>query len=460
VVFTGSNEAAIAINRALAARGGNVPLIAETGGQNAMLVDSSALPEQVVNDVVASAFDSAGQRCSALRVLCLQDEIAERVIAMLKGAMQELSSGDPSQLKTDVGPVIDEEARARLEGHIGIMRRTAKWHFELPLPAGAGNGSFVAPIACEIGSVGELTREVFGPVLHIVRFQRDNMDQLVRAINATGYGLTMGVHSRIDETIAEVAAISGAGNLYVNRNMIGAVVGVQPFGGEKMSGTGPKAGGPLYLSRLVNGAHVAPDNVRGSAAAKRTTPLAHLAALEAWLGDDAPVAPDVRSVLLLHCEAMRQASLAGLEIELAGPTGERNVLSFMGRGDVAVISAGMHALLRQLAAVLATLNRAILPETPIARSVYAMLPQALRQVVQFCSTGQLWDANKLDAILFEGSAQDADVARRRLASRNGAIVPLIEVTGRHYPLERLVMEKAVSINTAAAGGNATLMRLE
>jgi RHH-type proline utilization regulon transcriptional repressor/proline dehydrogenase/delta 1-pyrroline-5-carboxylate dehydrogenase len=463
VVFTGSNQAALAINRALAARGGEVALIAETGGQNAMLVDSSALSEQVVADAVASAFDSAGQRCSALRVLCLQDEIAERVIAMLKGAMRELATGDPGELRTDVGPVIDEEARARLLSHIGIMRRTAKWHFELPLPESAKGGSFVAPIACEIDSIGELTHEVFGPVLHVVRYARENMDELLREINATGYGLTMGVHSRIDETINEVAAATHAGNLYVNRNMIGAVVGVQPFGGEKLSGTGPKAGGPLYLARLVHGTGgtgVTPGDIHGLGAPVRVAGLTQFTAFEAWLANDNHVPADSRSALLLHCAAMREASLAGLEFELAGPTGERNTLSFMGRGEVAVIAPELDALLKQIAAVLATGNRAILPETEIARSVYKMLPPGLHACVQFCATGSLWQARELCAVLFEGTEQDADAARRRLAAREGAIVPVILVAEGHYPLERLLVEKAISINSAAAGGNASLMRLE
>jgi RHH-type transcriptional regulator, proline utilization regulon repressor / proline dehydrogenase / delta 1-pyrroline-5-carboxylate dehydrogenase len=462
VVFTGSNEAALAINRALASRdaeGGEVPLIAETGGQNAMLVDSSALPEQVVADVIASAFDSAGQRCSALRVLCLQEEIAERVITMLKGAMRELKVGDPAELKTDVGPVIDEEARARLMNHIGIVRRTASWHFELPLPPGAEQGSFVAPIACEIGGIGELTHEVFGPVLHVLRFAREEMDELLQGINATGYALTMGVHSRIDETIGEVAARSRAGNLYVNRNIIGAVVGVQPFGGESLSGTGPKAGGPLYLPRLARGVAVTPRELGGVAAPRRVAGLDALAVLERWIEQGAALDPMLRSPLLLHCAAMREASLAGVEIELAGPTGERNTLSFTGRGKVGIVGSSLAARVRMLAAILATMNEAVQPETQVAREVYAALPPALREIVRFCANGSLREERDLCAVLFDGSDQDADQLRRELASRKGAIVPLIRVHDGHYPLERLVAEKAVSVNTAAAGGNATLMRL-
>jgi RHH-type proline utilization regulon transcriptional repressor/proline dehydrogenase/delta 1-pyrroline-5-carboxylate dehydrogenase len=252
IAFTGSTETARAINLALAQRSGPlVPLIAETGGQNALIVDSSALPEQVVQDVLMSAFNSAGQRCSALRVLCLQADIAERVIAMLKGAMAELAIGDPGLLSTDVGPVIDEEARANLQRHAERMAREGSLLYQCALPPEAENGTFFAPRAFEIDRIGRLEREVFGPILHVVRWQRSRFDELLDAITATGYGLTLGIHSRIDETVEAVHRRLKVGNTYVNRNMIGAVVGVQPFGGEGLSGTGPKAGGPHYLYRFA-----------------------------------------------------------------------------------------------------------------------------------------------------------------------------------------------------------------
>ncbi|HXV25120.1 MAG TPA: bifunctional proline dehydrogenase/L-glutamate gamma-semialdehyde dehydrogenase PutA [Alphaproteobacteria bacterium] len=252
VAFTGSTETARLINQALARREGPiVPLIAETGGQNCMLVDSSALPEQVVRDVLASAFQSAGQRCSALRVLFVQEEVADKMLTMLEGAMAELHVGDPALLSTDVGPVIDEEAKATLARHAERMKREAKLLVELPLPEGTEHGSFFAPRAFEIDSLSRLTREVFGPILHVIRYRADRLDQVLDAINATGYGLTLGIHSRIDETVRYVHERLKVGNAYVNRNMIGAVVGVQPFGGEGLSGTGPKAGGPHYLYRFA-----------------------------------------------------------------------------------------------------------------------------------------------------------------------------------------------------------------
>src|SRR4030095_1680140 len=250
VIFTGSTEVARIIQRQLATRSDDPMLIAETGGQSAMIVDSSALSEQVVIDALSSAFDSAGQRCSALRVLCLQDDIAESVLAMLKGALHELVLGDPRRLSTDIGPVIDAEARATLSAHLD-KARTRGWPVtQLAAPEASARGTFFPPALIELPSIAalaELTREVFGPVLHVVRWHGDELPALVDAINATGYGLTHGIHTRIDETAAAILGRVHAGNVYINRNIVGAVVGVQPFGGHGLSGTGPKAGGPLYL---------------------------------------------------------------------------------------------------------------------------------------------------------------------------------------------------------------------
>src|SRR5262249_32358349 len=252
IAFTGGTETGIAINRALAARNGPlVKLIAETGGLNAMIVDSSALPEQVVDDALTSAFDSAGQRCSALRVLFLQEDIAGQTIDMLVGAARELKIGDPLDYATDVGPVIDEDARAVLEAHKAKMRKEARELLDLPLSDAHAHGSYVAPAIYEIPSIAMLKREVFGPILHVVRFAGNRLAEVCEAISATGYGLALGLHSRINATAGFVAARVKVGNMYVNRNQIGAVVGVQPFGGEGLSGTGPKAGGPHYLQAFA-----------------------------------------------------------------------------------------------------------------------------------------------------------------------------------------------------------------
>jgi len=252
VAFTGSTGVAQLINRQLAARDGALAvLIAETGGQNVMFVDSSALPEQVVLDVATSAFDSAGQRCSAARVLLLQEEIAEHSIELLRGYMDTLLVGDPALLETDVGPVIDAEAYAGLAAHVASLTPAARWVHRTPLPGASARGHYFAPVALEITSLAPLTREVFGPVLHVLRYRAADLDATIDAVNALGYGLTLGVQTRIDATASRIAARSRVGNVYVNRNMIGAVVGVQPFGGCGLSGTGPKAGGPYYLHRFA-----------------------------------------------------------------------------------------------------------------------------------------------------------------------------------------------------------------
>jgi len=253
VAFTGSTDTAAHINLKLAQRGGGiVPLIAETGGQNAMIVDSSALPEQVVIDAVRSAFNSAGQRCSALRVLYVQEEVADKIIELLKGAMQQLSIGDPGFLSTDIGPVIDSMAREKLLTHIRRMRSEAKLIFEFDSASVPSQGYYVAPCAFELESLRQLDREIFGPVLHVIRFKSSKLDSVLNDINNSQYGLTLGIHSRIVEKARYIQQRVRVGNIYVNRNIIGATVGVQPFGGEGLSGTGPKAGGPNYLYRFCN----------------------------------------------------------------------------------------------------------------------------------------------------------------------------------------------------------------
>jgi RHH-type proline utilization regulon transcriptional repressor/proline dehydrogenase/delta 1-pyrroline-5-carboxylate dehydrogenase len=225
-----------------------VPLIAETGGINAMIVDATALPEQVTDDVVVSAFRSAGQRCSALRLLCVQDDVADKMIAMIKGAAMELRIGDPRDPAVHIGPVIDAAAKANLDAHCETMRGKTRCHYEGKVPE---TGTFVAPTMIELNAMTDLTREVFGPVLHIVRWKASELEALLDAIDALGYGLTLGVHARIDTTIDRIVARLETGNCYINRSMIGAVVGTQPFGGSRLSGTGPKAGGPNYLARFT-----------------------------------------------------------------------------------------------------------------------------------------------------------------------------------------------------------------
>ena len=380
VVFTGSTEVAQSINRQLARRlnpDERPPvLIAETGGQNALVADSSALSEQLVVDVMSSAFDSAGQRCSALRVLCLQDDSADVVVPMLKGAMGELGVGNPDRLPVDVGPVISERARAGLLDHVARMRAAGHAVHQSPLPEGTRHGTFVPPTLIEIRSIADLPGEVFGPVLHVLRYRREEMEAVVRAVNATGFGLTFGVHSRIDETIDRAVAASAAGNRYVNRNMIGAVVGVQPFGGHGLSGTGPKAGGPLYVHRLLS----------------------------------------------------QRPALSPPQGELPGPVGERNTYALRPKGTILCVARDPAALAAQRAAVEATGNRATTDEADAA----------------------------IAAALFAGSSEELVSLNMRLAAREGPIVP---VHVEPYPLELLSDEVSLSVNTAAAGGNASLMTI-
>ena len=325
VIFTGSTEVARLINKALSKRDDNPVLIAETGGQNAMIVDSTALPEQVCLDVLNSAFDSAGQRCSALRILCVQEDVADKMVNIIKGAMDELVVGKPTQLTTDIGPVIDAEAQQNLLAHINRMKGIAKAYHEVKTAADvdSNNSTFVRPILFELNNLNELQREVFGPVLHVIRYRASELDQLIDQINAKGYALTSGVHSRIEGTVEHVRDRIEAGNIYVNRNIVGAVVGVQPFGGHGLSGTGPKAGGPFYLQRLVRTPEwVAPTLSRiGQAdedALKRLETLVH----------KLPFNAEEKKAAAAALGHARVRTLRKAETVLVGPTGERNSLSW------------------------------------------------------------------------------------------------------------------------------------
>jgi len=457
VMFTGSTEVARLIQRQLAGRlspdGAPIPLIAETGGQNAMIVDSSALAEQVVGDVIASAFDSAGQRCSALRILCLQDDVAERTLAMLKGATRELRIGNPDRLSTDIGPVITAEAQAAITRHVEAMRAKGCRVEALDLPAEARHGTFVAPTLIEIDRIDQLEREVFGPVLHVLRFRRDELDALVDRVNATGYGLTFGLHTRIDATVARVTERVRAGNVYVNRNVIGAVVGVQPFGGSGLSGTGPKAGGPLYLTRLLGRRPHAVLPARGPDAER-----APARAYADWLRAAGRVAEGQR------CDAYIHRSALGASMELAGPVGERNLYALHRRGTLLLLPRTESGLLIQLGAVFATGNDAVVDAPDALTAVLRTLPPALAARVR---AGGRWNAAEPFAgVLAEGDGERLIAAGRRAADLPGPIVAVQGATpeglaaGREdYVLEWLLEERTVSINTTAAGGNASLVAL-
>ena len=494
VVFTGSTEVSRRIAQSLATRlspqGHAIPLIAETGGQNALVADSSALAEQLVGDVLSSAFDSAGQRCSALRLLCLQEDGADRVLDMLRHAMREWVMGNPDRMHTDVGPVIDEDARAQIEQHIATMQAAGQRVTRVARDDSAGQGYFVVPTLIEIDSVERLQREVFGPVLHVLRYPREQLAQVLDAINATGYGLTFGVHSRIDETIAQVTQRVQAGNIYVNRNVIGAVVGVQPFGGMGLSGTGPKAGGPLYLYRLLQpGADgnlalaalpampVSPGAPPAAAppAADAAQPLQALAELAQALRSPAFAALDGWSAsgaagrAQTACDAYRAAAgVLAHSYSLPGPTGESNRYRLLPRGAVWALPQTALGLVHQLAAALASGNtcwlQAPAPGTAVALAL-AALPARLREQVQVRPAGDLVAQARLSALLFEGYGDALHALMPRLAERKGALVRVENLTpaqladGASYDLSALVHEQSTSTNTAAAGGNAQLMTM-
>lgn len=442
VIFTGSTEVARLIQKQLSQRlsrhGRPIPLVAETGGQNAMIVDSSALAEQVVADVIASAFDSAGQRCSALRVLCLQEDVAGRTLAMLKGALQELSIGRTDRLAVDIGPVITAEAKANIDAHVAAMHGRGHRVEQQTMPDVAARGTFVPPTIIEIDEVAQLEREVFGPVLHVVRYRRERLGALIDAINATGYGLTFGLHTRLDETVARVTERVRAGNLYVNRNTIGAIVGVQPFGGRGLSGTGPKAGGPLYLSRLV--AAAAPFAAR---AAYLSTPAGDFADWLAANGHEEAAACARRYA---------DASALGAALELPGPVGERNIYALHPRGRVLLRPASEAGLFQQMAAVLATGNSGTVEGMALPAGLPASVASAFAP-----------DASQpFAAALIEGGEARVAAMVETVAAMPGPIVPVHAAADDQplaYPVDLLLEEVSTSINTTAAGGNASLMMI-
>ncbi|MCC5984623.1 MAG: bifunctional proline dehydrogenase/L-glutamate gamma-semialdehyde dehydrogenase PutA [Rhodobacteraceae bacterium] len=405
VAFTGSTATAQAIRRAMAEHlDPAAPLIAETGGLNAMIVDSTALPEQAVRDILASSFQSAGQRCSALRCLYVQEDVAKGFMEMLFGAMEELSLGDPWDLSTDVGPLIDARAQADFRAYVDAARTDGRVLKELRAPKA---GHFLAPTVLRVPGITALEREIFGPVLHLATFRAEDLHRVIDDVNATGYGLTFGLHTRIDSRVQEVVERVRVGNTYVNRNQIGAVVGSQPFGGEGLSGTGPKAGGPNYVPRFAG----APRRVEG-AWEHATTAEAVQAAL------DAAPCPDTR-----------------LAADLPGPTGESNRLTMVPRAPVLCLGPGARAASEQAEAVRALGGAAVPVDGGLA-------PDALTRLQGF--SGVLW----------WGGAEDGRAMARALAAREGPILPLI---GGAPDRAHALLERHLCIDTTASGGNAQLL---
>lgn len=457
IMFTGSTEVAHILQKTVAERlnqfGESVTLIAETGGQNAMIVDSSALTEQVVLDVVNSAYDSAGQRCSALRVLCVQEDNLDAVRTMLKGAMQQLRVGNPVLLKTDIGPVIDAEAQQNIQKHIQQMRSKGHKVHQLMFnqdQTELTQGTFIPPTLIELPNLNDLEREVFGPVLHLISYKYGELEQLLEQINSKGYGLTMGLHTRIDETMQTVISRAEVGNLYINRNIVGAVVGVQPFGGEGLSGTGPKAGGPLYIYRLMQQLSekklAQPYAMRSDQAPIEHKPVQEF---KAWASKTFPT---------ISLKAPSQIA-TGQSFSLQGPTGEENQYMILPRESVLSLAHTEQDQIQQILAILSVGSRpAVLAENTFVLKYLQTMPKAVAarfKVIQDIESGEF------DAVLHHGDAAELIDLQKRIAARKGPIVGITHLnSGNHdIPVERLVLERAISINTAAAGGNASLMTM-
>ncbi|MCQ0042201.1 MAG: bifunctional proline dehydrogenase/L-glutamate gamma-semialdehyde dehydrogenase PutA [Bombella sp.] len=449
VLFTGSTVVAQIIARQLTGRLGRngqpVPLVAETGGLNAMVVDSSALPEQVVKDIVASAFDSAGQRCSALRVLCVQDDAADRIISLLKGAMEELRIGIPAKLATDVGPVISEVARKGIVDHIEALRGRNHPVFQAPVVKDeTADGTFVPPTLIEVNAIADVGGEIFGPVLHVLRYQREELEALITRSNAGGYGLTFGVHSRVPSRIDYLVERVEAGNIYVNRNIVGAIVGVQPFGGHGLSGTGPKAGGPLALRRQL--AH-APRTLLAKPDAMPAMARSWLL----WLGTD-------DRELVREVTPWMDHGLLDCRLELPSPVGERNTYRLEPRGRVLVVAETPTGLKRMISYAISCGNEVVALAAPAVIASLDTLPDVLREVIK--PANSLGDVEKCSVILTETINEGLWQIVADHLKNPDAPVPLVywadSVT---LQPEALLQERVVSVNTAAAGGNAELMTL-
>ncbi len=450
VCFTGSTATAQRINKVMAeSLAPDAPLVAETGGLNAMIVDSTALPEQVVRDVLASAFQSAGQRCSALRMLYVQSDIADHLLQMLFGAMEELRVADPWLLSTDVGPVIDLKAKQKIEEHCKKFEAMGRVLKRLPVP---GEGLFVPPTVIELEGIHELEEEIFGPVLHIARFEVDKLDDVVDQINAKGFGLTFGLHTRVDTRVERIVKRIRVGNTYVNRNQIGAIVGSQPFGGEGLSGTGPKAGGPQYARRFMK-SEVAHEVDVVSAENVTATQLQQ--AIARLKGTGWAEVED-RSERLQPIFGDVPAALDAAPEELPGPTGELNRLSCHPRGVVLCLGPDQESAWKQAGIALSQGNAVVLV-APGAEGALAAAETAGIPVVGLDGLLQpvaLETVNGFEAVASAAQEDTLRAYRVALSRRDGALLPLI--TEQDAP-ERFVIERHLCIDTTAAGGNASLI---
>ena len=447
VLFTGSTPVGKAVSRQIADRLGRtgtpVPIVARTGGQNAMLVDSSAQPEQVVQDILASAFDSAGQRCSSLRILLLQEDCAEDVLHLLRGALQDLAVGNPTRLSTDMGPIISAEARTEVLDHIELMRRAGRTIWSPELGENCRYGHFLPPTLIEIGRVADIPHEVFGPVLHVRRFSRNERDGVIDAVNSMGYGLTFGVHSRVPATVERATQRIQAGNVYVNRAITGAVIGSQPFGGSGMSGCGPKAGGPFALRRMSARTNpwFAPQESKPGEIPR------HAHSLVTFLESrDAVSARQIRQDIA-H-------AMTGFSMELPGPSGETNTLTLIPCGPVLCAGESWPGILRAVGMALGTGNPALVLGPDHALDWMNRLPQGLADRIQRVDPGALPECA---AMIMERHSTRAHQAASTLTAREGRIVPIYMLDCLRP--EWLLEERVVTINTAALCGDPTMMAL-
>ncbi|MFT6733476.1 MAG: RHH-type proline utilization regulon transcriptional repressor/proline dehydrogenase [Polaribacter sp.] len=524
VMFTGSTEVGSWMAKTLAERGGSpIPLIAETGGQNCMIVDSTALPEQVVDDVIASGFQSAGQRCSAMRVLFVQDGIADKVIKMIVGAMKELKVGDPSKMSTDVGPVIDFKALTSLQEHAEQMKNKGKLLYQCDIDeassSNTNSSTFFAPRLYEIKDLSVLEREIFGPCVHVIRFKPNELENVMTQIKNTRFGLTMGIHSRIGEKCRYLAERSVAGNIYVNRNMIGAIVGVQPFGGRGLSGTGPKAGGPNYLTRLVSDTERPQTKILSHEQLEEKNNLAtlssakdsdndreqiekQLSALDRgfneWRYEPVANRVSVMRQLLAHLSTnqsvielfpmlgktitkahhllMKIENVLSKSIELPGPTGESNSLSFEPRGVIMSLFEESMSTENWLLSFIATLTAgntmvAIVEENKSQRIQEKLTELFLTLMNEIGLNDKIFSVLPLDNLssvmsskYLAGSIVDIKsdwqgYLTQKIAQREGEILPVICELNIDNLYHRLVTEKTISIDTTAAGGNTSLMTM-
>jgi RHH-type proline utilization regulon transcriptional repressor/proline dehydrogenase/delta 1-pyrroline-5-carboxylate dehydrogenase len=450
VCFTGSTPTSKRIDKAMAENmAPDAVMVAETGGLNAMIVDSTALPEQVVRDVLAASFQSAGQRCSALRMLYVQKDIANNLLEMLYGAMEELGIGDPWELSTDVGPVIDETARKKISDHCDKFEGKGRLLKKMKVPE---KGTYVSPAVISLNGIDEMEEEIFGPVLHVATFEAKNIDKVVDEINNRGYGLTFGMHSRVDQRVDRIARRIKVGNTYVNRNQIGAIVGSQPFGGEGLSGTGPKAGGPQYVRRFLKdktverpagsgGKKVDAKKLEGLIgkleAAKSPAPEARIKAMK-------PIFGEVPAPLDAHIE------------DLPGPTGEQNRLSNHARGVVLCLGPDKETALEQAATAMSQGNKVVViapgVEDTVNRAAEAGLP--IVGMEGQLQADALASAKGFDAVVSCGETSVLKEYRLALAKRDGALIPLIT---EHKLDQRFVIERHLCVDTTAAGGNASLI---